>query len=78
MWWIIWGAVTILGFVLDKITSFYFAGFAMKYLGVAAVMVLVKHRTSAEHPAGAVQYTISLKYGLMFETRVSPRLHAVT
>lgn len=40
MWWIIWGAVTILGFVLDKITSFYLAGFAMKYLGVAALMVL--------------------------------------
>ena len=51
MWWIIWGAVTILGFVLDKITSFYLAGFAMKYLGVAALMVLViirsqKHQCS--------------------------------
>ena len=40
MWWIIWGAVTILGFILDKITSFYLAGFAMKYVGAAALMVL--------------------------------------
>ena len=35
-------------------------------------------RTSGEHPATELQYTIFLKYGLIFEINVSPGLQDVT
>lgn len=40
MWWGIWAAVTIIGFALTKIESLFLIGFILRYIGVAALIIL--------------------------------------
>lgn len=40
MWWIIWGIVTFLGFLLIYNEALGFLGYIMRYIGIAGLIIL--------------------------------------